>query len=390
MVLTDTLPAGATFVSLTQTAGSDAFTATQSGGTVTVTAGAAIAAGNSDTFSLVVNAPAGLAAGANFSDTASVTGGTSDPNTANNSATVTGSVVSTYADLAVTNTGPTSAPEGNNLTFTVVVTNKGPAAATGVVLTNTLGANLRYVSASTTQGTISHSGGVVTFTVGTINPGYAVTIRVTGQALEEGTLTDAASVGSGAPDPNAANNSATAATTVTEPAISVTAPIVTASTQLINAAVAVFTHANGVEPAGDFTATISWGDGTSSPGTISPSGTSYRVIGSHTYKTSGSHTISATVTEVSAATQLLLAKIGDEVPGLPDHVQIGHGNGTPGGATGHDLAAGLAALVPDAATGAGASDLEPLLAGLRRQAAADPRAQALLLALDDLFGGLPG
>src|SRR5437667_12206609 len=80
VVLTDTLPAGSTFVSMTQTTGSDTFTLTQSGGAATETAGADIPAGSSDMFLLVVLAPVNLAPGANFSDTATVTSTTSDPN----------------------------------------------------------------------------------------------------------------------------------------------------------------------------------------------------------------------------------------------------------------------------------------------------------------------
>ena len=66
-----------------------------------------------------------------------------------------------------------------------------------------------------------------------------------------------------------------------------------------NVQVATFTHANGVEPASDFIATIDWGDGTTSTGSISLSGTSYRVKGSHTYATNGSHTVTTTVVESS-------------------------------------------------------------------------------------------
>jgi len=84
--------------------------------------------------------------------------------------------------------------------------------------------------------------------------------------------------------------------------------------------VATFTHANGVEPASAFQATIDWGDGKTSTGSITLSGTTYSVVGSHSYKKAGSHTITTTVTEVGSATELLLAKMGDEVPGLPDHV----------------------------------------------------------------------
>src|SRR5207253_7591099 len=76
-----------------------------------------------------------------------------------------------------------------------------------------------------------------------------------------------------------------------------------------------------VEPTSDFSAIINWGDGNTSIGTITESGSTYTVKGSHTYpRHSGSHTITTTVTEIGNAAQFLLAKVGDEVPGLPDHV----------------------------------------------------------------------
>jgi uncharacterized repeat protein (TIGR01451 family) len=326
VVLTDLLPAGSTFVSMTRTAGSDAFTFAQSGGSVTETANANIAAGSSDTFNLIVFAPTTLSTGAAFSDTASVTASTTDPNSANNSATVTGSIVGAPADLAVANayTGAPSPSEGGNLTFTVTVTNGGPNAATGAVLTDTLGANLRFVSATASQGTFTQSGGVVTFNLGGIANGGSATLTLTAQALEDGSLTNSASVSATSADPASANNSAAASVSVAESAIAVSAPITTNLRRPSNLTVATFTHANGVEPASAFTATINWGDGLTSTGTSTQSGTTYSDVGSHNYRRSGTHTITTTVTEIGNAAQLLLAKIGDEKPDLPDRLRPGH------------------------------------------------------------------
>jgi uncharacterized repeat protein (TIGR01451 family) len=300
VVLTDTLPSGSNFVSMTQTSGNDGFTLSQSGGTATETATGSIASGSSDAFTLVVFAPSGLPNGAAFNDTASVSASNPDPNTGNNTITVTGTVVNNNpnADLAVTASGPSTANEGDTVTYTLTVTNSGPSTATGVTLTDTLASILSFKSATTSQGTFTQSGGVVTFSLGTIANGGTVTATVVAQATEDGSASDSASVSSSTPDPNSGNNSASVVTSFSEAAISVSAPIHTRSHSLTNFQVATFTHANGVEPASAFVATIDWGDGTTSQGNITQSGTTYTVTGSHTYGNGKNHTITTTVTEV--------------------------------------------------------------------------------------------
>jgi uncharacterized repeat protein (TIGR01451 family) len=325
VVLTDTLPAGSTLVSFTQATGTDSFVLSQSSGSATQSAAGDIASGSSDTFTLIVSAAANLAAGADFSNTAAVTATTLDANSANNTSTVTGSIVGPPADLAVTNTGTITVAEGGNAVYTIKVTNTGSSTATGVVLTDTLDANLKYVSATTTQGSFSQLNGVVTFDLGTIAGGATATLTVTARTLEDGTVTNSAAVTSTSADPDSSNNSASANTTVTEPPINVSAAITTTTRNPNNLKVATFTHAGGVEPASAFQATIDWGDGTTSTGTITLSGTTYSVTGSHHYRSGGAHTIKTTVTEIGTAAELLAAKMGDEAPGLPDRVNI-HGS----------------------------------------------------------------
>jgi uncharacterized repeat protein (TIGR01451 family) len=71
VVLSDSLPAGATVLAITPAGGNpNAFILGGSGGTVTEAATAAVTAGRTNVFTVVVFAPASLAAGANFSDTA--------------------------------------------------------------------------------------------------------------------------------------------------------------------------------------------------------------------------------------------------------------------------------------------------------------------------------
>jgi uncharacterized repeat protein (TIGR01451 family) len=308
VVLTDSLPAGSTFVSITQTSGTDSFSFAQSGGSVTETATASIASGNSDTFNVIVFAPFSLNNGAAFNDAASVAASNPDPNSANNSATVTGSIVNTNtnADLAVTVSGPASASEGNTVTYNITVTNSGPSSASGVTLSDTLPSNLTYKSATASQGTFNVSGGVVTFSAGSMVSGGTFTASVTALVTEDGSTSDTATVSSSNPDPNATNNNASATTSFTEPAINVSGPIHTKNRRLTNFQVATFTHANGVEPASAFTATINWGDGTNSAGTITLSGTTYSVKGTHTYTSSGSHTITTSVSETAGPGGILV------------------------------------------------------------------------------------
>jgi uncharacterized repeat protein (TIGR01451 family) len=208
------------------------------------------------------------------------------------------------ADLAVSETGPSSGNEGDTFTYTMRVTNNNPLYpndAAGVVLKSTLNSFLKFVSATTTQGTFTVSGQVVTFSLGTVAYGSgSITATVTAQATEDGRLFDKAAV-TYAHDPIPGNNNASVITQTAEPAIKVSGPIIVTQMQVTNITVATFTHASGVEPASAFVATINWGDGTTSHGSIYRSGTTYTVTGSHTYSSGGSHTVTTTVVEAGVA-----------------------------------------------------------------------------------------
>ena len=246
-------------------------------------------------------------------------------------------------DLAVTNTGPSSGMEGSNVTFNLSVTNNGPTAATGV-LTDTLDANLKYVSATESQGSVAQSGSTVTFSFGTIAVGQTVTATVTAQALEDGTLNNSASVTSNLPDPNPSNNTAATTVAVAEAPIVVSAPIQVSGKTQNNIKVATFTHANGVEPASAFVATINWGDNSTSTGTITESGTTYTVKGSHTYAKNGTYTVTTTVVESSGS-------------GNSSMLALTAGATTPGGSTSANVATSASSNVPTfAATTAGSGD----------------------------------
>ena len=120
------------------------------------------------------------------------------------------------ADLSVTKTdSPDPVHVGQNLTYTIKVTNNGPDAATGVTATDPLPKNTGNGTVSTTQGTCSISKATVSCSLGTIASGGTVTITINVKPTSKGQITNTVSVSSASPpDPNTANNKATATTTV--------------------------------------------------------------------------------------------------------------------------------------------------------------------------------
>src|SRR5262249_14056497 len=86
---------------------------------------------------------------------------------------------------------------------------------------------------------------------------------------------------------------------VTEPAIVATAVGVSGFelSPLTAVTVTSFTHENGTEPASDFSATIDWGDGSNSTGTVVQQNVAYLVQGSHTYTDERAYAISIVIAE---------------------------------------------------------------------------------------------
>jgi hypothetical protein len=66
--------------------------------------------------------------------------------------------------------------------------------------------------------------------------------------------------------------------------------------------VATFTDTFTGNVAGDFTATINWGDATTSAGTVSGGGASYSVSGTHTYAGSGTFSVTVTLSDDAPGT----------------------------------------------------------------------------------------
>lgn len=67
-------------------------------------------------------------------------------------------------------------------------------------------------------------------------------------------------------------------------------------------AIATFTDADPNGTSSDYSATITWGDGTQSNGTISPDGSAFDVVASHTYAEKGTYGAVVAISDASAST----------------------------------------------------------------------------------------
>jgi uncharacterized repeat protein (TIGR01451 family) len=222
--LTDNLPSGTTFVSLTSPAGWGC-TTPSAGGTGTVSCvNPSFAAGNDATFTLVVNINPQTPAGTDITNVAHVSSQTLDPNEENDSSTVVTAIPAVSADLGVTKTADSGeALPNTDITYTIQVGNSGTGAAANAQLTDMLPGDLKFVSLQVSDPGWSCStpvvgaGGTVTCMNGSVAPssGTTFTLKVhipTGEPAGT-TYENIASVSS-SNDSNPENDSSSASTTV--------------------------------------------------------------------------------------------------------------------------------------------------------------------------------
>jgi len=144
-----------------------------------------------------------------------------DPVSANNTATVATSV-SPSADLAVGfQNVPASIVFGNVLNYTVVATNLGPSTATAVFINQTLPTNAVVNSYSSSAGTLTLTGNILTCDAGSIPLGGTVTLQAQVSIPTPGTVTSSVNIAGGLMDPVSANNSATINTIVAPPFVNI-------------------------------------------------------------------------------------------------------------------------------------------------------------------------
>ena len=198
VTLTDTLPAGVSFLSASPGC-------LEAGGTVRCVIGT-LPTGDSSTVSIIVR----TTAVSTISNTGTAAANEGDSRPVDNDATAT-TRVNPAADLVLTKAdSPDPVLLGGNLTYTLTVSNRGPSEATGVTLTDTL-QGVSFLSASAG---CSQAEGTVICAMGVLDGASSSTVRVTVVAASTGDLSNTANVTSGTADPNTGDNTVTETTFV--------------------------------------------------------------------------------------------------------------------------------------------------------------------------------
>ncbi len=212
--MTDTLPSGVTFVSVSSTQG----TCIENAGVVTCNLND-MDNGASANVTIVVTAPDSAGT---IINSASVASSTTDPDTSNNSASEDTHVrvaPSSMADLSITKTDSRDPVyQGSNLVYTIEIHNDGPQAAADIEITDILPAALEYRRTSTIGWSCSYDVAIhqVTCTRPSLAAGMnsRIFVYVKAGSGATGTFTNSAHVSSSTNDPDPGNNQAYEQTTI--------------------------------------------------------------------------------------------------------------------------------------------------------------------------------
>ncbi|HVF59629.1 MAG TPA: DUF11 domain-containing protein [Thermoanaerobaculia bacterium] len=225
VTLTDTLPAGTTFLSLVTDPGWSCITPpVGSGGTVDCSL-ASLAFEGAAAITLTVAVDAGLTPGTVIENTATAGAEEGDPGEGNNDGIASTTVGSPTpgADLSVTKEDdPDPVAAGAELVYTITVTNSGPDPASGVNLVDSVPSGTTFVSLSEPAGwscatpAVGDSGDVLC-SIASLGVGSAVftlTVEVDAGAAGGSEIFNSATVSSSSDDPDESDNSGGASTTV--------------------------------------------------------------------------------------------------------------------------------------------------------------------------------
>ncbi len=218
VVITDTLPAGVTFVS--------APGCTEVAGVVTCSI-ASLPAGGATRFTVTVAIPAAESAGTVLSNDVSISSDASDPDPTNNGDSVDTDVLR-QTDLTIAKSvTPTDGMAGTNVTYTIVVENSGPSNAAAVSVLDTMPSGITATSVTSDIGSCSSTGSGISCYHPDLAPGTPMTVTVTGSiaasAVDGSTLTNSATTSTTSDETNTTNNDASADVTIlTEADLSIT------------------------------------------------------------------------------------------------------------------------------------------------------------------------
>ena len=169
------------------------------------------------------------------------------------------------------------------------------------------GASISGPIATFTDSDTARAAGAFTATVtwgdghstgGTVSGGTgSFSITASHTYAEEGSYTISVLVQQ-APSGSQASGGGTA--TIADAALTATGMRLSTS-KTVHTVVATFSDADPGGTAADYTASIRWGDGTTTTGSIAPSGTGFSVTGSHVYHKSGTFTISVAIRDAGGA-----------------------------------------------------------------------------------------
>lgn len=126
--------------------------------------------------------------------------------------------VSSNANLALSASQfPSNPVVGGTITYTMTVTNSGLDTATGVILSNQLAPNLRFVSATASRGTFTNIGNTVIFDIGSIEVGSNAVLTVNAVGVSPGVATFSAAVSANEEDLATNNNTVQISAVVINP-----------------------------------------------------------------------------------------------------------------------------------------------------------------------------